>query len=135
LLNDYKALKQRIQDRNKKYQNIADILSEYLEDIKLSNSGLMREDRSVTINLQRIVTTPAERLTPVDKASLVTILLKQIQPYVNVSNLNIPDIKEVNIIASVRDSTSDLATQAFAEDRMAEGLPPITKKQTASTAV
>lgn len=135
MLNDYKALKQRIQDRNKKYQNIADILSEYLEDIKLSNSGLMREDRSVTINLQRIVTTPAERLTPVDKASLVTILLKQIQPYVNVSNLNIPDIKEVNIIASVRDSTSDLATQAFSEERMEQGLPPIKKKQTASTAV
>jgi deoxyadenosine/deoxycytidine kinase len=78
LQNDYKQLKQRIQERNKKFQNIAEILAEYLESLKLANSGLLKEERSVTINLQRILTTPAERLTPVDKATIVTILLKQI---------------------------------------------------------
>lgn len=123
LLNDYKTLKQRIQDRNKKYQNIADILSEYLEDIKSSSSSLGSDDRSVTVNLQRIVTTPAERLTEGDKSSLVTILLKQIQPFINTSNLVIPEIKEVNVITGAQDSAFDL--EAFQERN--DSLPPIQK--------
>lgn len=50
------------------------------------------------LNIQNIANTDPEHLDPMDRAALITVLLKQIQPYLSPNNLLIPEISQVNII-------------------------------------
>lgn len=85
---------ERTSEKQEKYGTVARLLSDYLTQLQTPHN------EEVTLNLHRLTTTPIEQLSSSDKGSLVTLLLKHLQPYISPSNLAIPAVTSINIITS-----------------------------------
>jgi len=96
---EYTELKEKVSEKTEKFHTLGYLLSDYLKDLQSISASLIQDDE-VTVNIHRAANTPVENLTNSDRANLVVVLLKQIQPYLSQSNLSIPSVSTVNVITS-----------------------------------
>lgn len=96
---DYTELQQKLKEKSEKYRNLGCLLADYLHDLQMLSPSLEQEDE-LTLHMHKLSSTPIEKLSTEDRVSLVTALLKQVQPYISASNLNIPNVASVNIIST-----------------------------------
>ncbi|CAG9333647.1 unnamed protein product [Blepharisma stoltei] len=94
---EHTDMQQKFKERSERYRNLGCLLADYLKDLQTLQNELPG-DAELTLNINKIASSPIEELTSTDKAALVSILLKQIQPYLSPSNLNIPNFASVNLV-------------------------------------
>ena len=61
-----------------KYKRAALLMTEFLDDLLNQNPNILDNDKDMHVNLEKIKSTPIEKLDKEDKVALVLVLLKQL---------------------------------------------------------
>ncbi|CDW75280.1 UNKNOWN [Stylonychia lemnae] len=81
LQDEYQFMQEKLEKEKKKYEKLAMILTEYLDEVLSENEGLIQENQDIHLDVESIKEyDKIEDVPAKDRVALLLVLLKQLQP-------------------------------------------------------